>query len=67
MTECIGLFGKWFGHNFERMLVKSEPVTLTNIDSNDMEFISFFHGIPKKENFAVICKRCGIQLKKEYN
>ena len=59
MTECKGLFGKLFGHQFEKYKVK-EPAECYKITSENMGCETL--KILTESNFIdyeIRCKRCG--------
>jgi len=60
MNECIGIFGKIFGHKFKTYQTHSNPnyMTFTGIDESLEKLINQF----KKKDFEIICKRCGDKL-----
>lgn len=59
MTDCKGLFGKIFGHDFDQFLVKSEPVIDVDLSlTNRLDIVEILEALHKKE-WELRCKRCG--------
>jgi hypothetical protein len=63
MKDCIGFWGKLFGHNFEGYIIKysvpayHRPFPNT---SNESSWCDIAKSLADKE-YRVICKRCGIR------
>lgn len=61
MSECKGLFGKIFGHNFQQYLEKYIPQK----EDGDLKLEGTSVGIARvneswaEKHYVVICKRCG--------
>ncbi len=62
-NKCIGVFGKWFGHNFKSYLIKGKfeqkPYEYFNVEGQDNVFKLVDS---KRDTYMVRCKRCGCQL-----
>lgn len=59
MTDCKGLFGKLFGHNFEKYLIKRTPggdLNLSNCYGSDLEKLLDHQ---TEYSYEIRCKRCG--------
>lgn len=66
MTNCKGIFGKWFGHRFQRYLIKSKipldpfescrSVTIEN-DTNHQLLNIYLDS--KRDIYEIRCSRCG--------
>lgn len=62
MTDCKGLFGKWFGHSFRKFLLKKAFVnslgdTYKIHGDSVMQFVE-----AQRDIYVIRCKRCGMRL-----
>jgi hypothetical protein len=60
MTDCKGLFGKWFGHKFDKFLIEYKPTNLPEIKifgtTKTMERLL---ECCSERKYEIRCKRCG--------
>lgn len=62
MNECKGLFGKWFGHNFQRYLIKNsfrkDDAYQCNMEGI-ATILSYVNAC--RDEYEIRCKRCGVK------
>lgn len=60
MTDCKGLFGKWFGHKFEKYQIRGrfDPMYIYSTVNNEPNNLTRTIPIPC---FEIRCKRCGVK------
>jgi hypothetical protein len=63
MTECQGLFGKWFGHKFESFKIQSSVEAPYNINGSAEHVSLVLESICDK--YIIRCKRCGKRVDDE--
>lgn len=67
MKECLGLFGKWFGHNYEKIFdVEKGAPTATKIGSQHgasetIAILEATRSIKSTYKFSE-CSRCGDRI-----
>jgi hypothetical protein len=67
-NECVGLFGRWFGHKFESLITKYAPNSFKISDESwgrsseliEKELAGMIESTASKE-FKVVCVRCGVE------
>lgn len=61
MIECKGLFGKWFGHDFKKYLVKSKYIKpwSSNHELYGESVLEYYEMC--RDKYEIRCKRCGIK------
>lgn len=60
MTECKGLFGKWFGHSYQNFLIQKPifgPSFNTKVEGSTNTINAYYNS--KLELYEIRCKRCG--------
>ncbi len=59
MTDCKGLFGKWFGHEFHKYMIKDPAILykLTNVSMSDETVKNMLEN--SFTRYEIRCKRCG--------
>ncbi len=58
MTNCKGIFGKWFGHYFVSKIVE---YTVSNVPIEVRGDITGILNSLADKKFKIICKRCGLE------
>lgn len=65
MTDCCGVFGRLFGHKFEKHLIRSKLLPAPWLDityktDNHIEIKDYLERCVDK--YEILCKRCGRKL-----
>jgi phage terminase large subunit GpA-like protein len=60
MTNCKGLFGKLFGHKFEKFLIECKPTHMPDVKINGtLEIMERLFEFCSERKYEIRCKRCG--------
>ena len=64
MTDCKGIFGKWFGHKFKSFLVKQRSLLpiWTEVTINNDGISTHQDNDANRDIYIIRCKRCGAKL-----
>lgn len=66
MNDCIGKFGKTFGHKFESLLIEQNCYhSISNTTGYSIDDIEKLVNLLSYKKFKVVCKRCGQEFKSE--
>jgi len=59
MNDCKGLFGKWFGHDFESFLIKGAVDFCIGSDNKILIDSEIVLNLDTAAKYEIRCKRCG--------
>lgn len=57
--NCKGIFGMWFGHKFESMIVESIPYKMIPDIKGTSYGIKIINESLSNKKYKIVCKRCG--------
>lgn len=60
MTECCGIFGKWFGHKFKKYNIRKRSNLTDYYEAKYISIDELYTLInSSREIYEIRCKRCG--------
>lgn len=61
MSQCTGIFGRWFGHNFQARYSYGVPA-ITNVEGRGALVIDLVEASKPTIYHGDVCTRCGLSI-----